>query len=100
MQLLTVLLIVWTCISAISFIATIFSDDGKISTLVESVLWGTLCCCAISYGGTFAFVMGIILAALLGINAMYHSTFEPKPTVIIHLPMCILFIIGVCQYTY
>lgn len=100
MQMLIILEIIMICLAIISFIATIFSEDGQISTLVESVLWGTLSSCAVTYGGTFAFVMGIIFASLLGINVLVMAVENPKPVIIIHLPLCILFIIAVCKFTY
>lgn len=100
MQLLTVLLIIWICLCGLSFVVTIFSEDGKISTVVEAILWCTLCACGIAYGGTFAFVIGIILASMLGINVLYQATCDPKPVMVVHLPLCILLIIAVCQYTY
>ena len=100
MQLLIILHIIWICLCGISFVTSIFSDEGKISTVVEAVLWGTLCACSVAYGGTFAFVTGIVLASMLGINVLYQAACDPKPTMVIHVPMCILFIVGVCQYTY
>jgi hypothetical protein len=88
------------CLAGLAFIATIFSEEGKINSLIEAVLWGSLAACSVAYGATFAFVMGIIFAVLLGFIVIDSILVEPKPTVLIHLPLCILFIVALCKFTY
>ena len=100
MQMLIILHIIMICLAGLAFIATIFSEEGKINSLIEAVLWGSLAACSVAYGATFAFVMGIIFAILLGFSVLDSIINEPKPTVLIHLPLCILFIIALCKFTY
>lgn len=100
MQMLIILHIIMICLAGLAFIATIFSEEGKINTLIEAVLWGSLAACSVAYGATFAFVMGIIFAVLLGFSVLDSILIEPKPTVLIHLPLCILFIVALCKFTY
>lgn len=99
MQMLEILFAIWTGFCVLSFIATIFSDEGKLSTIVEAIIWGTLVLCGISYGGMFAFVLGIVLASFMGLTALVNSI-EGKPAMIVQLPMTVLLIIAVCKYTY
>ena len=100
MQMLIILHIIMICLAGLAFIATIFSEEGKINSLIEAVLWGSLAACSVAYGATFAFVMGIIFAILLGFSILDSIINEPKPTVLIHLPLCILFIVALCKFTY
>ena len=97
---LIILHIIMICLAGLAFIATIFSEEGKINTLIEAVLWGSLAACSVVYGATFAFVMGIIFAVLLSFSVLDSIFIEPKPTVLIHLPLCILFILALCKFTY
>jgi hypothetical protein len=97
---LIILHIIMICLAGLAFIATIFSEEGKINNLIESVLWGSLAACSVAYGATFAFVMGIIFAILLGFSVLDSIISEPKPVVLIHLPLCILFIVALCKFTY
>lgn len=99
MQMLEILFAVWAGFCVLSVVATIFSDDGKLSTIVEGIIWGTLVCCGINNGGTFAFVLGIVLASFMGLTALVNSI-EGKPAMIVQLPMTVLLIIAVCKYTY
>jgi len=100
MQMLIILHIIMICLAGLAFIATIFSEEGKLNNLIESVLWGVLAACSVAYGATFAFVMGIIFAVLLGFSVLDSIISEPKPVVLIHLPLCILFIVALCKFTY
>lgn len=100
MQMLIILHIIMICLAGLAFISTIFSEEGKINTLVEAVLWGALAACSVAYGATFAFVMGIIFAVLLGFSVLDAIINEPKPVVLIHLPLCILFIVALSKFTY
>ena len=97
---LIILHIIMICLAGLAFIATIFSEEGKINNLIEAVLWGALAGCSVAYGATFAFVMGIIFAILLGFSVLDSIISEPKPVVLIHLPLCILFIVALCKFTY
>lgn len=100
MQMLIILHIIMLCFTGLAFIATIFSEEGKINSLIEAVLWGALAACSVAYGATFAFVMGIIFAILLGFSVLDSIINEPKPVVLIHLPLCILFIVALSKFTY
>lgn len=100
MQMLIILHIIMLCFAGLAFIATIFSEEGKINSLIEAVLWGALAACSVAYGATFAFVMGIIFAILLGFSVLDSIINEPKPVVLIHLPLCILFIVALSKFTY
>lgn len=100
MQMLIYMHIAMIVLAGIGFTANIFMENGKIQNLIEAIVWGVLAAFAVHFGGTFAFVMGIIFTVLLGCSTFAAFISKPKPEFFIHVPMFLLFLYAVYTYTY
>lgn len=100
MQMLIYMHIAMIVLAGIGFTANIFMENGKIQNLVEAIVWGVLAAFAVHFGGTFAFVMGIIFTVLLGCSTLVTVFDKPSNTFFIHVPMFLLFLYAVYTYTY
>ena len=99
MQLLETMYIVFACLCGLAFMVNIISDETDMVAVFESILWGVLSIVAINVGGSFAFVCGIIITVLLGLNTLIDLG-QVKAQFFAHLPLFIFFLVGLTKFTY
>lgn len=99
MQLLEIMYIVFACICGLVLIGNTVSDETDTVAVFESILWGVLSVVAINVGGSFAFICGIIMTSLLGLNTLIDLG-QAKAQFFAHLPLFIFFLVGLTKFTY
>lgn len=99
MQLLEIMYIIFASICGLTFIFNILSDETDMAAVFESILWGILSIVSINVGGSFAFVCGVIMTSLIGLNTLVDLG-QVKAQFFIHLPLFIFFLMGLTKFTY
>lgn len=101
---LATILTIFAVYEFIDLAKQIFSDEGKVAVILFDILEIGACALAISNGGIFAFVIGIIIATLFlliiagGFLTMIMGKISGLLKFVAFIPMFVLLIIGLVQH--